>query len=53
MLPLASASGSAIIAAAVVGSCLFLWWLLRQEAGYEDGEDAPQENGAPPEERDR
>lgn len=53
MLPLASASGSAIIAVAVIGSGLFLWWLLRQEASDEDGEEAAPDNGAAPDRRDR
>jgi len=35
MLPLASASGPAIIGVVVVGSGLFLWWLLRQDANDE------------------
>jgi hypothetical protein len=53
MLPLASASGSAIIAVAVIGSGLFLWWLLRQEASDEDGEEAAPDNDAAPDQRDR
>jgi hypothetical protein len=32
MLPLASASGLAIIGGATSASVLFLWWLLRAEA---------------------
>lgn len=40
MLPMASASGVLIIAVAVLGSGLFLWWLLRQEAKEETDESA-------------
>ena len=36
MLPLASASGPAIIAIAVISATLLLWWLLRAEARDEE-----------------
>ena len=42
VLPLASASGLAVISAVIVLSTLFLWWLLRSETreeGTEDGSD--------------
>ncbi len=48
MLPLASASGPAIIGVVVVGSALFLWWLLRQDANDEQSEHAAEHNGEPP-----
>jgi hypothetical protein len=51
MLPLASASGPAIIGVVVVGSGLFLWWLLRQDASDEQRERAAESNGEPPEQR--
>jgi hypothetical protein len=47
MLPLASASGPAIIGVVVLGSGLFLWWLLRQDANDEQSEN----RGEPPEQR--
>jgi hypothetical protein len=49
VLPLASASGPAIIGVVVVGSGLFLWWLLRQDANDEQSERAAENNGKPPE----
>lgn len=45
MLPMASASGPAIIGVVVVGSGLFLWWLLRQDADDEKREGTPEQNG--------
>jgi hypothetical protein len=55
MLPLASASGPAIIGVVVIGAALFLSWLLRMDAGEEPkgaevgaGRDgAPLNDGAP------
>jgi len=49
VLPLASASGPAIIGVVVVGSGLFLWWLLRQDANDEQSDRAVERNGKPPE----
>ncbi len=46
MLPLASASGPAIIAIAVISSTLLLWWLLRAETRDEEAERVGQD-GAP------
>jgi hypothetical protein len=43
MLPLASASGSAIIGVTVLSAGLFLWWLLRTETGDEAGEETSEE----------
>jgi hypothetical protein len=42
MLPLASASGPAIIGVVVVGSGLFLWWLLREDASDEQDEQSSE-----------
>jgi hypothetical protein len=50
MLPLASASGVAIIGGATSASVLFLWWLLRAEAHDEEREaaaDGEAANGEP------
>jgi hypothetical protein len=50
MLPLASASGPAIIGAVVVAAGLFLSWLLRTETGTDAPDDAPasaEQNGQP------
>ncbi len=41
MIPLASASGPAIIGVVVVASGLFLSWLLRTESDADPLEDAP------------
>jgi hypothetical protein len=41
MLPLASASGPAIIGVVVVASGLFLSWLLRSETGEDPPQAAP------------
>jgi hypothetical protein len=49
MFPLASASGPAIIGIVVVGSGLFLWWLLRQDANDEQSERAAEDDRKPPE----
>jgi hypothetical protein len=43
MLPLASASGFAVISVVVVAAGLFLWWLLRMEAEEQAGEDSGTE----------
>jgi hypothetical protein len=43
MLPLASASGPAIIGAVVVCASLFLAWLLRMERGSEADEPVDEE----------
>jgi hypothetical protein len=51
MLPLASASGPAIIGVVVVGSGLFLSWLLRQDANDEQSEHAGESNGEPSDQR--
>jgi hypothetical protein len=48
MLPIASASGPAIIGVVVIGSGLFLRWLLRQEANDERFDGAPERNGKAP-----
>jgi hypothetical protein len=50
MLPIASASGPAIIGVVVIGSGLFLRWLLHQEANDERREGAPESNGKTPRE---
>lgn len=41
MIPLASASGPAIIGVVVVAAGLFLSWLLRTETGNDPPGDAP------------
>ncbi|MGD1056247.1 MAG: hypothetical protein ABR992_02420 [Solirubrobacteraceae bacterium] len=41
MLPLASASGPAIIGVVVVAAGLFLAWLLRTETGSDAPDDPP------------
>jgi len=50
MIPLASASGSAIIGVSVLGAGLFLWWLLRTETGdsadEETGEGADRDSSS-------
>jgi hypothetical protein len=48
MLPIASASGPVIIGVVVVGSGLFLRWLLRQEAQDEQYEGTAESNGRAP-----
>jgi hypothetical protein len=39
MLPLASASGLAIVSGAISASLLFLWWLLHAESRDADEEE--------------
>ena len=46
MLPLASASGVAVISVVVVLSTLFLWWLLRTEAPEATADDEAEERAA-------
>jgi hypothetical protein len=48
MLPIASASGPAIIGVVVIGSGLFLRWLLRQEAQDEQHEGSTESSGRTP-----
>jgi len=56
MLPIASASGYAVIGGAVAFAGLFTWYLLRmeartaraEEAEAEAQSEAPQANGVPP-----
>jgi hypothetical protein len=48
VLPIASASGPAIIGVVVVGSGLFLRWLLHQETNDERREGVPESNGKAP-----
>jgi hypothetical protein len=43
VLPLASASGAAVIGVAVIAACLFLIWLLRMEREGAAEEDAAGE----------
>ncbi len=40
MLPIASSSGPAIIAIAVISASLLLWWLLRAETRDEQAAEA-------------
>jgi hypothetical protein len=42
MLPLASASGLAVVTGAISASLLFLWWLLRAESRDADEEEATE-----------
>ena len=39
MLPIASSSGPAIIAIAVISATLLLWWLLRAETRDEEASE--------------
>jgi hypothetical protein len=48
VLPIASASGPAIIGVVVIGSGLFLRWLLRQEANDEQLQGTAESNGKAP-----
>ncbi|MGD0453133.1 MAG: hypothetical protein ABSB69_06010 [Solirubrobacteraceae bacterium] len=43
MLPIASSSGPAIIAIAVISSTLLLWWLLRAETRDEEAAEAERD----------
>jgi hypothetical protein len=46
VLPLASASGPAIISVVVVCAALFLQWLLRMERGDEAAHSPDEESGS-------
>lgn len=43
VIPLASASGAAIIGVVVLSAGLFLWWLLRAEARDAPTEETPED----------
>jgi len=43
VLPIASSSGPAIIAIAVISATLLLWWLLRAETRDEQAADAERD----------
>ncbi|HUB75394.1 MAG TPA: hypothetical protein VL979_15350 [Solirubrobacteraceae bacterium] len=48
MLPIASASGYAVIGGAVAFAGLFAWYLLRMEARVARSEESEAETQAPP-----
>ncbi len=48
MLPLAAASGLAIVGVVILAAVLFLWWLLRAESGDEAAEQEAEQDPTSP-----